>query len=260
MNYLHYIELQDVSVKKGSSIILHRINLCINKNEFVGVIGPNGAGKSTLLNVIAGLERFEGTLKLFGEKESWRRDRKKRLKIGYLPQLFEIERRFPVNVLELVMTGVTGRIGLFRFPEKHHLYDAYDIMETLRIRHLAKKPVGILSGGERQKALLARTLMQKPDILLLDEPTANLDIAVQKEFFDLITEIHEKEKVTILLVTHDFNLLPQAMERAVLISQGKIVFDGHIWDTLSGERLSKIFNINLETFKGNGKRFISYDG
>lgn len=103
-------------------------------------------------------------------------------------------------------------------------------------------------------------MIQKPDMLLLDEPTANLDIAVQKEFFDLVTGIHKMGNVTILLVTHDFNLLPQAMERAILLSEGKVIFDGHTWDTLSGERLSKIFDINLETFKRNGKRFISYDG
>jgi len=103
-------------------------------------------------------------------------------------------------------------------------------------------------------------LMQKPDILLLDEPTSSLDIAVQKDFFDLVTEIYKKEKITILLVTHDFNLLPQSMERSILLSRGKIVFDGNINDALSGGRLSQIFEVGLETFKHNGKRFISYDG
>ncbi|HOJ44071.1 MAG TPA: ATP-binding cassette domain-containing protein, partial [Syntrophorhabdaceae bacterium] len=175
-------------------------------------------------------------------------------------QLFEIERRFPINVLEVVLTGAIGRSNLFHFSDKDYLPEAYDIMETLRISHLTEKPVGTLSGGERQKVLLARTLMQKPDILLLDEPTSSLDIAVQKDFFDLVTEIYKKEKITILLVTHDFNLLPQSMERSILLSRGKIVFDGNINDALSGGRLSQIFEVGLETFKHNGKRFISYDG
>lgn len=253
------IELENITVKKGANIILDRINLSIEKNEFVGIIGPNGAGKSTLLNVIAGLERFEGSLKLFGKKESHSRERKKRLKIGYVPQLFEVEKGFPINVLEAVMTGTLGHTGLFRFPEKKYIYRAYDIMDALRIRDLINKPIGILSGGERQKVLLARTLMQNPEILLLDEPASNLDIGVQKEFFDLVTEIYRKEKVTILLVTHDFNLLPADVERLVLINKGIIAFDGHITDALSSERLSYVFHTGIDTFKYNGKRFISYD-
>lgn len=256
---MNIIEFKDITVKKANTLILNRINLSIRYNEFVGIIGPNGAGKSTLLNVVAGLERFDGTLMLFGEDQLWRQKSKKRLKIGYVPQLFEIDRGFPINVLETIMTGAIGQMGLFHFSNKAYLSKAYDIMETLRIKHLEKKPIGTLSGGERQKVLLARTLMQKPEILLLDEPTANLDIAVQKEFFDLISDIHKKERCTVLFVTHDFNLLPQTMERIVLLKHGKIIFDGQASYALTGERLASIFETSLETFQKNEERSVSND-
>ena len=131
-------------------------------------------------------------------------------------------------------------------------------MEMMRVAHLADRPLGQLSGGERQKVSLARAILQEPDILLMDEPTANLDIAVQKEVLNLIDEIHKQETLTLLFVTHDFNMLPSAMRRAVLLNHGKTVFDGDINTALSGETLSRLFQYPLETFERNGRRFVSY--
>ena len=132
------------------------------------------------------------------------------------------------------------------------------LMEMMRVAHLADRPLGQLSGGERQKVSLARAILQQPDILLMDEPTANLDIAVQKEVLNLINEIHKRETLTLLFVTHDFTMLPTAMRRAVLLNKGKTVFDGDIDTALSGETLSRLFQYPLETFERNGRRFISY--
>jgi ABC-type cobalamin/Fe3+-siderophores transport system ATPase subunit len=128
----------------------------------------------------------------------------------------------------------------------------------MRVAHLAGRPLGQLSGGERQKVSLARAILQQPDILLMDEPTANLDVAVQKEVLNLINEIHERENLTLLFVTHDFNMLPEAMKRAILISNGKTVFSGDIRTALSGHMLSRLFQYPLETFERNGRRFVSY--
>jgi ABC-type Mn2+/Zn2+ transport system ATPase subunit len=252
------IELNEITVRKAKGLLLEGISLSVSRNEFVGIIGPNGAGKTTLLNVIAGFERFEGTLSLFGQPKTWTRSRETRLRVGYVPQLFQIDPAFPIFALEAVMTGAIGRLGLFRSPGKGEREKAMRLMEMMRVAHLADRPLGQLSGGERQKVSLARAILQQPDILLMDEPTANLDIAVQKEVLNLIDEIHKQETLTLLFVTHDFNMLPAAMRRAVLLNRGRKVFDGDINTALSGDTLSKLFQYPLETFERNGRRFVSY--
>jgi len=157
------------------------------------------------------------------------------------------------------MTGAIGRLGLFRSPGRQERERTMQLLEMMRLAHLAKRPFGKLSGGERQKVSLARAIIQEPDILLLDEPTANLDIAVQKEVLDLVGEIHRRENLTCLFVTHDFNMLPAAMRRAVLLDRGRMVFDGGTDKAMSGEMLSRLFRFRLETFERSGKRFVSYD-
>jgi len=255
----YVIKCEGITVRKGNNLLLDDISLGVSSTEFVGIIGPNGAGKTTLLNVIAGFEQFSGALSLFGHQESCRRKRETRLRIGYVPQLFQIDPAFPILASEAVMTGSIGRLGLFRSPGKDEMKRAMRLMEMMRMAHLADRPLGQLSGGERQKVSLARAILQQPDILLMDEPTANLDIAVQKEVLDLICQIHEQENLTLLLVTHDFAVLPGAMRRAVLLNHGKMIYDGDIETAMSSETLSRLFQYPLEAFDRNGKRFVSYD-
>ena len=252
------LTLANVAVCRQRKLLLSGINMRMLQNEFIGVIGPNGAGKTTLLNVIAGFEKFSGEMNIFGRKETWRRSRWTRLRIGYVPQLFPVDPAFPILALQAVMTGALGRVGLFRRPGRKEHEEAMRLLELMRVAHLAARPLGQLSGGERQKISLARAILQKPDLLLLDEPIANLDIAVQKEVLNLIDEISEREALTILFVTHDFNMLPSRMRRAVMLKSGQKVFDGDIQDALTGDTLSRLFQYPLETFERNGKRFVSY--
>jgi ABC-type Mn2+/Zn2+ transport system ATPase subunit len=212
-----------------------------------------------LLNVIAGFERFEGALRLFGCRESWKRTRETRLRIGYVPQLFPVDPAFPILASEAVMTGAIGRLGLFRSPGKKEKEKAVGLMEMMRVAHLADRPLGQLSGGERQKVSLARAILQEPDILLMDEPTAGLDIAVQREVLALINEIHRRGDMTFLYVTHDFTMLPTAMRRAVLLDRGRTVFDGNVATAISSETLSGLFRYPIEIFERNGRRYVSYD-
>jgi ABC-type Mn2+/Zn2+ transport system ATPase subunit len=252
------IELDSISVAKSNCTLLDGVNLRVSRNEFVGIIGPNGAGKTSLLNVIAGFERFNGKLRLFERPETWRRTRETRMRISYVPQSFEIDPAFPILAIEAVLTGVCGRIGLFRSPGEQDRRRAMELLEMMRVSHLARRPLGHLSGGERQKISLARAIIQHPEILLLDEPTANLDIAVQTEVLNLVAGIYERDSMAVLFVTHDFNLLPKCMKRAVFMNHGKIVFDGGIDDALTGPMLSRLFEYPLETFERNGRRFVSF--
>jgi ABC-type Mn2+/Zn2+ transport system ATPase subunit len=252
------IELENVSLVKSNCALLDSVSLKVFRNEFVGIIGPNGAGKTSLLNVIAGFDRFNGRLRLFDRAETWNRARETRMRIGYVPQSFEIDPAFPILSIEAVLTGVCGRIGLFRSPGECDRQRAMELLEMMRVSHLARHPLGHLSGGERQKISLARAIIQRPEILLLDEPTANLDIAVQTEVLNLIAGIYTRESMTVLFVTHDFNLLPKCMSRAVFVNHGKFVFDGGINDALTGPMLSRLFEYPLETFERNGRRFVSF--
>jgi ABC-type Mn2+/Zn2+ transport system ATPase subunit len=252
------IELDGVSLRKSNRTLLDNINLRVSRKEFVGIIGPNGAGKTSLLNVIAGFEKFNGEFRIFDRRESWTRSRETRLRVGYVPQSFEIDPGFPILALEAIMTGICGRVGLFRSPGKAEHDKAIKLMELMRVDHLAKSPLGHLSGGERQKISLARALIQEPEILLLDEPTANLDIVVQREVLNLIGEIYRRESLAVLFVTHDFNLLPEAMQRAILLNHGRIVFDGSVDDAWAGATLSRLFAYPIETFERNGRRFVSF--
>jgi ABC-type Mn2+/Zn2+ transport system ATPase subunit len=253
------IDLKSITVQKGRFLLLNNIDLRVFPKEFVGIIGPNGAGKTTLLNVMAGFERFEGSLSLFGNPAEWKRKRGTRLRIGYVPQSIQIDPAFPIRASEAVMTGLTGRLGLFRSPGKEEKKKTVQLMDMMRMADVADRPLGQLSGGERQKVSLARALLQQPDILLMDEPTANLDIATQREVLKFISEVHARGNLTILFVTHDFNILPTLMHRTVLLNRGRIVYDGQVDAAMSGDVLSKVFEYPLETFSRNGKRFVSYD-
>lgn len=252
------MELEGVTVRKTKNLLLDGISLSVSRNEFVGLIGPNGAGKTTLLNVIAGFEPFLGTLRLFGQLVTENRSRASRLRVGYVPQSFPIDPAFPILALEAVLAGLVGRLGLFRSPGRKEKEKAMSLMEMMRVDRVANRPLGQLSGGERQKVSLARAILQQPDILLMDEPTAGLDIAVQKEVLNLIDDIHRRESLTILFVTHDFTMIPSTMRRAVLLDRGAKVFDGDVEIALSGESLSRLFRYPLKTFYHEGRRFVSY--
>jgi ABC-type cobalamin/Fe3+-siderophores transport system ATPase subunit len=157
------------------------------------------------------------------------------------------------------MTGAIGRVGLFRSFGRQEKERTRQLLEMMRIGYCAERPLGLLSGGERQKVSLARAMLQQPDVLLLDEPTANLDIAVQKEFLDTLDEVHRRENLTLLFVTHDFNVIPTGMRRAVLLKRGRVLFDGDVETAISGGSLSRLFGYPLETFERRGRRFVSYD-
>lgn len=192
------VELKDVSVKYGELNALKDINLEVEKGAFLGIIGPNGGGKTTLLKVILGLiEPLKGTVKIFGAPL-----RKAADKIAYVPQISNFDRNFPINVLDVVlMARLGGKFSLFHQYKKEDINKAEAVLEQLNLLHLKKRQVGKLSGGQLQRVLIARGLAVEPDILLLDEPTANVDASSTSQIYQLLKELNEKK--TIIVVTHD---------------------------------------------------------
>ncbi|MEC4670105.1 MAG: metal ABC transporter ATP-binding protein [Nitrospirota bacterium] len=198
-------------------IALQDISLEISEGEFVGVIGPNGSGKTTLCRAILGLMRpLEGSLQIFDcacEKLRCHH----RARIGYLPQKGVLDRNFPITVLEAVMMGRYGALGLFRRPRQQDREIAVEALENVGMQDHRNTALGHLSGGQQQRVLIARALAQKPQVLLLDEPTTGVDITTQHSVLDLVQHLHRDLGLTVLLVTHDINLIRSRVNRLVLL-------------------------------------------
>ncbi|MBM4138089.1 MAG: metal ABC transporter ATP-binding protein [Nitrospira sp.] len=196
---------------------LQDISLTIHDGEFVGVIGPNGSGKTTLCRAILGLMApIEGHLHIFDcACEELRCHH--RAKIGYLPQKGVVDRNFPVTVLETVMMGRYGSLGLFRHPNAKDRKIVTDALAHVSMDGHQDTALGHLSGGQQQRVFIARALAQQPKVLLLDELTTGLDITTQHNVIELVQQLHEELKLTVLLITHDINMIRSRVDRLVLL-------------------------------------------
>ena len=212
------IEIRDLWVTYNHQPVLEDVNLNIEENTCVGILGPNGAGKSTLLRVILGLIiPSQGEVRVFGEDPHLARGRGKF--IGYLPQRPLAHPRFPVSVLDVVLMGRYGRIGLGRRPKREDRNAAMSHLALLGIPHLAHRPIGEISGGEQQRVFIARALALNPRLLILDEPTISLDACSQDELYDLVQHLKEELKLTVILVSHDIGAVATHVDDIVCLNR-----------------------------------------
>ncbi|TLY26191.1 MAG: metal ABC transporter ATP-binding protein [Nitrospirae bacterium] len=198
-------------------IALKDITLEIAEGEFIGIIGPNGSGKTTLCKAVLGLMRpLEGSLQIFDcACEELRCHH--RARIGYLPQKGRLDQNFPITVLEAVMMGRYGVLGLFRRPAKQDQEIALQALTNVGMQDHRDSALGHLSSGQQQRVLIARALAQQPQVLLLDEPTTGIDITTQHSVLDLVRRLHRDLGLTVLLVTHDINMIRSQVDRLVLL-------------------------------------------
>ena len=237
------VEIENCTVSYRENVALKRISLTMDEGTFLIVIGPNGAGKTTLLTLINGLGRvLSGAVKVFGVRLNPRNAKKIRKEIGYVPQTSAIDPRSPISVRDVVMIGRIGKIGLFRRPSRVDHQIVESVMALVGISELAKRPIGHLSGGEQQKVSIARALAQKPRILLLDEPTANLDPKSREEIVSLIDKIYCADNLTVVFVTHILSHIPSSCKEVALMKHGKIIWIGRAEDGLREEILSKLYD------------------
>lgn len=238
------VELRDIqTIYEGEKIpVIKDINLNICYGEFISIIGPNGAGKTTLLESINGLLDYtKGKGYVFG-KEISKNKTEIRKQIGYVIQNFEIDPLSPFLCKDIVMTGRTGKIGTFKFSSKKDWEKVWYSMGAVGMIDFANRPVGKLSGGEFQKIILARALAQEPKLLLLDEPFSNLDIPAKMQIEIILNRIHEKEKITIAVVSHDIKRIPDRCNRIIVLNKGKIVLDGKKENVIKSEIVKQLFN------------------
>jgi ABC-type Mn2+/Zn2+ transport system ATPase subunit len=236
------IEIQDAVVSYREDVALQGVSLEVKKGEFIGIIGPNGAGKTTLLTVINGLGKLvHGQVRVLGSRLNGRKGSSLRKRIGYVAQIENIDPRLPISVRETVMVGCYGRLGLFHRPARAQWEIVDKVLEMVGMSHLSQRPIGHLSGGEYQRAAIARALVQQPEIFLLDEPTASIDQKAQHEIVSLIQLIHREYHMTTLFVTHDLRTLPPICQRLILMKDGKIWQQGSPQSMLRKEVLSQLY-------------------
>jgi zinc transport system ATP-binding protein len=208
----------------GAPPVLRDVDLEIAQGEFVAIAGPNGGGKTTLLRLALGLENpDQGVVELFGEPAQSFGARER---IGYLPQRTQLGIEAPVTVREVVAAGRVPRNGLLRTRRTGTdatLVD--DAIERVGLRAHGRSVFSRLSGGQQQRALIAKALSGEPDVLVLDEPTAGVDVDAQEALARLLAELHLDLGVTILFVSHEFGAVERLVQRLVLV-RGGIVFDG----------------------------------
>jgi ABC-type Mn2+/Zn2+ transport system ATPase subunit len=225
-------------------VALEDVTLRIAEGEFIGVIGPNGSGKTTLCRAILGLlHPLAGTLQIFDcACEALRCHH--RARIGYLPQKGALDRHFPITVMETVMMGRYGALGLFRRPGAADRELAANALAQVGMADHHRTPLGQLSGGQQQRVFIARALAQQPQVLLLDEPTTGIDLTTQHSVLDLIRRLHRELGLTVVFITHDINMIRPHVDRLVLLKT-RLYAAGPPADVLKPEILSQVYGKDL---------------
>jgi ABC-type cobalamin/Fe3+-siderophores transport system ATPase subunit len=252
------IDIENAVVSYREDVALRGVSLKVQSGEFVGIIGPNGAGKTTMLTIVNGLGKLlNGRVRVLGHYLTAGNGHSLRKKVGYVAQVQNIDPRMPMNVREVVMLGRYGILGLLRRPGKHDWKIVDEMLELVGMSHLARRPIGHLSGGEQQRVAIARCLAQEPELFLLDEPTASLDWKAQTDILELVKQIHNLRHLTTLFVTHDLNCLPVACDRVVLMKAGLIWNEGSPGELLTDDNLSRLYDMSLsEVRKRRGENIL----
>ncbi len=191
------IKIEHLSAGYEGKEVLHDINLTVLSDDYLGIIGPNGGGKTTLMRIILGLLKpTEGTIRFLKDGKEV-----KEITMGYLPQYNALDRQFPISVYEVVLSGLSKTKGLFARYTKAHHQQVLDTLDRMQLLDLKDRHIGALSGGQLQRVLLARAIVSKPDVVILDEPNTYIDRRFQKQMYEMLEQINKD--CAIIIVSHD---------------------------------------------------------
>ena len=229
----------------GRRVVLSDLSFDIPPGDFLGLVGPNGAGKTTILRAILGtLEPISGTVELAPG-----------LRFGYVPQRDSVDYGFPLKVIDVVMMGRYDRIGVGRRPSRQDRELACDALAQVGIVDLADRQLGALSGGQKQRTLIARALVGEPNILVLDEPTNGMDLVSTTQILSLVRELHERQNITVLMVSHALNEVANYVSRIALVLEGSFRI-GTVDEIMNEHTLSGMYGIPVEVDRFNGHRIV----
>ena len=215
------IEIKNLKFGYNENLILKGVNLDLDQGDFAVISGENGSGKSTLIKLILGeLKKDHGSIKLFGIDME---DFKNFDKIGYVPQVNEaIKVAFPVSAREYVGLNLYKEFSIFNTITKKSKSKIENTFSTLKIKDLIDRPVNTLSGGQAQRVMIARAMVNNPDILILDEPTVGIDQKSKEDFLDLIVHLNTHHGISILMITHEMDILGDYVDKVFKLKEGVI--------------------------------------
>jgi len=225
------LEVKNLSVKLDNKIILNNINFYVNKGEIVSIIGPNGAGKTTLLKAILGLLDCEGVVK-------YKNDNIKKYlnEIEYIPQSFNFLKDFPITVEEFLK---------LRYIKEKDYYEK--IVKEIGVYRFLSKKIGDISGGELQRVLICRALINKPELILMDEPTAGIDIEGEKSFYEILNHLNKVHKITVIFVSHELNIVLNFAQKVICVNKNLICF-GNVPEEMTQKTIELLYGKDY-TFK-----------
>ena len=240
------LSIQKICAGYGDKIVLNDVNMDIEAGDFVGLIGPNGSGKTTLLRVISKvLKPFKGRVLLNEEDiETVSRSVLAR-SMAFLTQ--EISLNLPFTVRQMTLMGRFPYLSQYGKESDEDIAIAEDAMKLADVLHLADRFITEVSGGERQRALIAMCLAQQPDILLLDEPTNHLDIGHQLAVLDLIRKLNRQTNMTVVAVFHDLNIASEYCDKIMVLDKGQVVEFGTPKEVLTSEMILKVYRAKVVT-------------
>jgi iron complex transport system ATP-binding protein len=247
------IELANVSVTLGATRALRDASFRVERGEWIALIGPNGAGKTTALRALTGLVAYEGSIVIAGMEARNAGRRRLARTAALVPQL--PERPPELTVAEYVLLGRTPHLGYFAAETAADRAAAARALSRLELQPLADRLLGSLSGGELQRAVLARALAQEAEILLLDEPTSALDLGRQQQALELVHALRE-DGLTIVSTMHDLTLAGQYADRLVLLDRGAVVAEGAAADVLSAENIAAYYGAAVRIVEDAGHVFV----
>jgi len=247
------IVAEGVSAAYGDRLIWRNASFTVNTGEFVAVLGPNGSGKSTLLRLLLGLQPpAAGSLQVLGK-----RPRRGNPQIGYVPQRRDIDRDLPVRGRDFVHLGIDGNrwgLALGNAASDHQRVD--QAITSVEAQPYADRPIGRLSGGEQQRLLLAQALAGRPQMLLLDEPLASLDLRNQIIIAELVAELARANGLTVLLIAHDINPLLPIVDRVLYVAHGGLAI-GKPAEVITTQQLSRLYDAPIEVLHdSHGHMFV----
>jgi len=238
------ITLRDVSFSYDGPLVLEAVNLAISERDLVCAIGPNGGGKTTLLKLILGLiEPAKGTVRVLGQVPA-----RARFRVGYMPQIVQLDPQFPVNVMDVVLMGRLGKgwgIGPYSRSDRDV---ALRSLEEVGLGDVCRRPFASLSGGQRQRVLIARALCCEPELLLLDEPTANLDPAVQDDLHALLVDL--SQRLTVVMVSHDIGFVSVFFRTVVCVNR---TVHMHATDELTEKGVAEMYGREVRVVHPSGR-------
>lgn len=227
------LEFDNVSFRYAAPLVIDRASFAIDEGACVGVIGPNGGGKTTLFKLALGLLRPQtGSIKIMNHAPHVGCKH-----IGYVPQHLQFDTKFPVTALDVVLMGRLDRLPWFGVYSQRDRDVAADALKEVDLAELTDRPFADMSGGQKQRVLIARALAAEPDLLLLDEPTANVDLSIEEQFLETLDRL--PERMTTLIISHDLGLLERMTDRVLCVNRD---VHEHVVSDLDGKTIREIYS------------------